>query len=398
MSETSYSSGAAARRLGISIPTLKRKCDAGEIPYFLTPGGHRRIPADAVERLLGNAPTPAARGPSGGLQREDCQGELGSAGQELRTRREAEGLRVEPTEEEEKLMAQARWRELQRNTDSEAARLTSDRAQRQAAQERELEEARCRSGVFQRRWHSAAADLLPAWLSFEQHEEALVAIDRVIARCSESEQDGGRMPWVLNDAIARLLAPWEKERQVEMRRQQVLQSAIWSLSGSASASEKARATAAIRQALADLPLTALDHEERAAAEEAVRGVNEKVKARLAAEEKERAEKEAQARKAREDQQRVFDEQQRKRRKDDLVRRGVDIVWWCLWGLKNDGAISEEEYEDIDQDSLKRAVGKLLQSEITGDETDHDLEVLVEEIVADELDLESVEDESDKEEE
>ncbi len=126
-------------------------------------------------------------------------------------------------------------------------------------------------------------------------------------------------------------------------------------------------------------------------------MNEQVKARLAAEEKERAEKEAQARKARKEQQRAFDEQQRKCRKDDLVRRGVDKVWWCLLRLKNDEVISEEDFEDLDQESLKRAVGKLLRSEITGDETDQDLEVLVEEIVADELDLESVEDESDEEE-
>jgi len=203
------------------------------------------------------------------------------------------------------------------------------------------------------------------------------------------------MPRVLREAIARLLVPWEKKRQVETRREQILQSALWSLSGWASAAERARATAAIREALADLPLTVLDHEERAAAEGAVRGVNEKVKARLAIEEKERAEKEAQARKAREDQQRAFDEQQRKRRKDDFVRRGVDKVWWCLLKLRNDGVIADEEYEDIDQESLKRAVGKLLQSKITGDETDQDLEVLVEEIVADELDLESIEDESDE---
>jgi hypothetical protein len=157
----------------------------------------------------------------------------------------------------------------------------------------------------------------------------------------------------------------------------------------ASASEKARATAAIREALADLPVTALDHEERAAAEEAVHKVNEQVKARLATEE-------AEARKAREDQQRAFDEQQRKWRRDDLVRRGLDKVWWCVLRLTNDGAISKEDYQDIVQESLKRAVGRVLLSEIAGDETDQDLEVLVEEIVADELGLESVEDDSDEE--
>jgi len=59
--------------------------------------------------------------------------------------------------------------------------------------------------------------------------------------------------------------------------------------------------------------------------------------------------------------------------------------------------SQGEYVDIDQNSRKRAGGKLVQSEITGDETDQDLEVLVEQIVADELHRESVEDESDEEE-
>lgn len=40
--------------------------------------------------------------------------------------------------------------------------------------------------------------------------------------------------------------------------------------------------------------------------------------------------------------------------------------------------------------------KLVQPKFTGDETELDLEDLVEQIVADELDLESVEDESDEE--
>ena len=399
MPRTAYSASQASRLAGVSIPTLKRMCAAGEIPYFRTPGGHLRIPADAVERLLGNTAAPPASDPPSGLQdRRERERELGLRSQELRTRRGV-ARRVEPAEDEEKLTTQARLRELQRETDFEAAQLASQGTRRQAAQELEMEDVRYRHGAFHRRWRGVAADSLPTWLSFEQHEKALEALDRVIAGCSE--QDEGRMARVLREAIARLLAPWEKERQVAMRREQALQSALWSLSGWASASEKVRATAAIRKALAALPLTVLDYEERSIAEEAVRAVNQEVNARLAAEkaqaETERAEKEAQAKKAREEQQRAFDEQQRIWRKDNLVRRGVDKVWWYLLELKNDDQISEEEYEDIDQESLKSAVGRLLRSKITGDETDQDLEVLVEGIVADELDLESVEDESDEEE-
>ena len=400
MPRTAYSASQASRLAGVSIPTLKRMCAAGEIPYFRTPGGHLRIPADAVERLLGNTAAPPASDPPSGLQdHRERERKLGSRSQELRTRRGVARPRVEPAEDEEKLTTQARLRELQRETDFEAAQLASQGTRRQAAQELEMEDVRYRHGAFHRRWRGVAADSLPTWLSFEQHEKALEALDRVIAGCSE--QDEGRMARVLREAIARLLAPWEKERQVAMRREQVLQSALWSLSGLASASEKVRATAAIRKALAALPLTVLDYEERSIAEEAVRAVNGEVKERLAAEkaqaERERAEREAQAKKAREEQQRAFEEQQRIWRKDNLVRRGVDKVWWYLLELKNDDEISEEEYEDIDQESLKSAVGRLLRSKITGDETDQDLEVLVEGIVADELDLESIEDESDEEE-
>jgi excisionase family DNA binding protein len=333
MSQTCYSAGPAARLLGVSIPTLKRKCVAGEIRCYWTPGGHLRIPADAVERLLGNAPTPGTRDPSAGLKRREPQEELELAGQELRTWVEAENLRVERAEQEEIESTHTRSHELKRNADFEAARSASERSVRQASQERELEEARRRLGEFHRRWRGAAAELLPGWLSFEQHEEAVEALDRVIARCSE--QDEVRMPRDLREAVARLLAPWEKDREAVVRREQVLQRALWSLSGSASALEKAQATTAIRKAMADLPLTALDYEERTAAEEAIRRVNEQVKARLAAEEKERAEKQAQARKAREEQQRVFNEQQRKLRMDSLIQQGVYKVSWCLLKLMND---------------------------------------------------------------
>jgi hypothetical protein len=114
-------------------------------------------------------------------------------------------------------------------------------------------------------------------------------------------------------------------------------------------------------------LAALDYGERAAAEEAVRRVNKEVKARLAA-------KEAKARGAREEQQRAFDEQQRKSTRGSLVQRGVDRVWFFLLRLRDAGELSEEEYEDIDQESLNRAVGRRLQSKIAGDETDNDLGV------------------------
>lgn len=43
----------AARLLGISIDTLIKGADAGEIPCWKTPGGHRRFRHSALVTLMG---------------------------------------------------------------------------------------------------------------------------------------------------------------------------------------------------------------------------------------------------------------------------------------------------------------------------------------------------------
>ena len=57
----------AADRLGVHISTVRRWTESGALPEVRTPGGHRRFPAEAVERLrrerasepAGGAPTDA---------------------------------------------------------------------------------------------------------------------------------------------------------------------------------------------------------------------------------------------------------------------------------------------------------------------------------------------------
>ena len=52
-----------AKRLGISIPTVQRWVDGGQLKAWKTPGGHRRIDADSAEQMFENqardAPTTA---------------------------------------------------------------------------------------------------------------------------------------------------------------------------------------------------------------------------------------------------------------------------------------------------------------------------------------------------
>ena len=47
--------GETARRLGVSVDTIRRWESAGKIAAIRTPGGQRRFPAAEVARLLGNA-------------------------------------------------------------------------------------------------------------------------------------------------------------------------------------------------------------------------------------------------------------------------------------------------------------------------------------------------------
>jgi excisionase family DNA binding protein len=50
--EVHYPVGKVARALGVHPKTLDRWCDAGKVRCIRTPGGHRRIPASEVRRLI----------------------------------------------------------------------------------------------------------------------------------------------------------------------------------------------------------------------------------------------------------------------------------------------------------------------------------------------------------
>lgn len=53
--------GEATRILGVSAGTLRRWSDDGQVPVFVTPGGHRRFNRPSLERLLPGEPTLAPR-------------------------------------------------------------------------------------------------------------------------------------------------------------------------------------------------------------------------------------------------------------------------------------------------------------------------------------------------
>lgn len=47
-----YSVGGVARLLGVHVDTVRDWCNAGELACFRTPGGHRKITAQAIDEML----------------------------------------------------------------------------------------------------------------------------------------------------------------------------------------------------------------------------------------------------------------------------------------------------------------------------------------------------------
>ena len=67
MNQKHYTTSQAAKLLSVSADTVLKWVKAGKINSYRTPGGHYRIPADAVETLLparspGSCPGPSRQG------------------------------------------------------------------------------------------------------------------------------------------------------------------------------------------------------------------------------------------------------------------------------------------------------------------------------------------------
>lgn len=55
----SYSTADVARRLGVSVPTVRRWIDEGHLKAWKTPGGHRRVDAESADAMFNARKLPA---------------------------------------------------------------------------------------------------------------------------------------------------------------------------------------------------------------------------------------------------------------------------------------------------------------------------------------------------
>jgi hypothetical protein len=125
----------------------------------------------------------------------------------------------------------------------------------------------------------------------------------------------------LGDAISRICAPWESERQARRKRQELIAGTIrWDLPSAATNADRASAAAGARSALAQLPLTSSDTGVRAAVSGAVESAVKAIEGRNAAE-REKEKQRADAERAREAQRRAREEREAKARADSMLRQG-----------------------------------------------------------------------------
>jgi excisionase family DNA binding protein len=425
----SHSASDAAALLGVSIPTLKRMVKEGTLESFRTPGGHLRILAESIQSVREpEHPQPRpVRGASAVLQnRRERLEELTLDAQELRARREIERLRREEAEEAERREAEAEEREQEAAEQGQALALERARLERQQTQERERRQAEQQLAAFHCRWLEAATAVFSEkevrWLSAAECKEILDALEVEIKR--RTPEDEPRMLAILRQTIAALVDPIIAAHEANKRRRTATERALWRLSVFATDSEKAQASEAVRKAVASLPDEATDTELRAAAERAIRPVQQGVEKRLLDERliewairqlpwssndldkahirrecagilaelpPEVSEFEAKGAlqpKVSNARKEIEDREARKRRQErkaDLIRQGIAEISHHLWQLRENDEITVEEYCDQDFNAaMERAVEQELEQELSGDETTKEVRELAHEIIDSEI--------------
>jgi hypothetical protein len=375
MEQTSYSASEAARLKRISIPTLKEYCKRGLLQFFRTPGGHLRIPADALDRLGQDSPSrSSASGPltarREGIEMKKLDIEelrLTNEEERLRTDKEKRGADARQVSRAVALRSQAKLEEVKLERQREAEQL-----QRQQ-QEREQER-------WTRRWIQGAVKEFPDWLSEEQARVVRAAVEEALGNWDDGDPEN-EVGQDLDRVIARVVAPWLAERDTAQRRNRVLEITMWYLKSGATAAEKTTAAQLIRVALDQLPISATELQETTAAQGAIVELNQQIKERVDADAaRQRADRESREKKSTEE----FNRMMRDQKKEQRVQSGLSHVFWYVTRLQNEEVIEDDE---VDLDGLKAAIEPNLREALSGNETTDEVAEFVEEFVDNELELE-----------
>lgn len=351
MERESYTVREASRALGLSVPTVIRMCEEGTLQHFLSPGGHRRIPSEAIAavRTNGRSRSLSISSPSSALQnRRERVEELGLDAQEIRARRELERLRADQDDEADRHAAQARQRETERQSQREQARaerLREERLKEEA--DAEVRRARLRQQV-----QLALHVTLPAGLSSERQRALADALETELLRGNVEDEETA-VP-IVKAVTERLIASWLAEDQARQQRMDILESVSREVRWTHGSTEvdEAEATNAIRGVFHGLTPDATESEMRCAAKAAIATIRENIERRV--------------------------------RRNRTIESGVEEVVPYLERLESAGGISRQTLGDYSfVTALKDSVRSRLQDELTN-ESPTNVRKLVHEIVDGEI--------------
>lgn len=382
------SAAEAARLTGLSVRTLKRMVEEGQLQSKKTPGLHVRVLRADVDKLLRPTGVASASGSSVSSVLVSKREEVESIGLELqaeRGRRELANFRAQDAEAERERKETRRSQRLANKRALAGIALERERdTERREREQREAEALRIQVD-FERRWIRWAESRLFDWLTFEQRQSVLGMVKETVAAKTPADEDEAVIRDILIDAIARFCAPWDAARRARAKREEVIEHALRGLPWGATDSEKLRAASDARSALAQIPLTAGELEVRAAVAAAVEPISTTIKQREAAEEAKAREKRVREEAQREEKSKV---ELGEFRKSCRVSEGVARVDSYLTQLYVADEIDSDVYSDSTwRAELRELVRGELEAAMTGDEdeTREEAEEIAEQIVDEELD-------------
>lgn len=215
-----FTSGQAARQLGISQDAIRSLCQTGAISAEMTPGGQWRVPVEEVERLKrdGTPPiarplpansvrVPAARGGENhaGLFAEPSESVIGAAESVVILENEVKALELRQKKEERLDWFRGRERE------GDEARASAEREERTR---RQLEQTQAEHDAWLRKWESSGLRCLPWDAPPEIQLEAHEAIRKRLASLNLPPSDDVTRRLV-QAVVDSAIAGWRRDQQIE---------------------------------------------------------------------------------------------------------------------------------------------------------------------------------------
>jgi excisionase family DNA binding protein len=235
----SLSLNEAAARLGVTKATARRLIAEGRLASFQTPGGHIRVPSEAIENLRrgGDGHAPKAQAPpSPALLKQDRASELRAELEERRLTHQIRDLDAQQEAQAKEAHEAARAQAEAARREAEAAHLRLQRLrlqqQRQGAREDQERQERQALAAFRDRWTPEAKSYCERFKFRELNDAQRAACLRAgleeLGACDPSDRDIS-VKLRLEAAVDEAAAPFLAQYAAQELREQVKAKSLWTV-------------------------------------------------------------------------------------------------------------------------------------------------------------------------